>query len=211
MRGLEYLHSLIILHSNLKGVGSLPFSSLPLSCGTTLILCGQTNDIIDQRGHAHLTEYGLAPVHSDHNFVVAATPGYVRTPRWPAPEIITPTRKGNTMPAMESKAADIFAFGMFAVEVLTSKLPFGEQKSEAVVLRILQGDRLKIPGNSQAVGLTLEMWSIFESCWQQDPKKRPTIKEVTRKWQRFVGDGDAFTVSLKCVQTTPIIPTPCQG
>ena len=45
------------------------------------------------------------------------------------------------MPVMESKAADVFAFGMFAVEVFTGKIPFEEQKNKAVVLRISRGGR----------------------------------------------------------------------
>jgi len=94
------------------------------------------------------------------------------------------------MPVMESKAADVFAFGMFAVEVFTGKIPFEEQKNEAVVLRISQGGRPEMPRNAQALGLTAEMWSVLESCWQQNSKKRPPMQEVVRKWQRFVRSDD---------------------
>ena len=98
------------------------------------------------------------------------------------------------MPVMESKAADVFAFGMFAVEVFTGKIPFEEQKNEAVVLRISQGGRPEMPGNAQAMGLTVEIWNLLESCWRQDPKKRPSMGEVVRRWQKFVGDGGDLAV-----------------
>ena len=111
------------------------------------------------------------------------------------------------MPVMESKAADVFAFGMFAVEVFTGKIPFEEQKNEAVVLRISQGGRPDMPRNAQAVGLTVEMWGILESCWRQDPKKRPTMQEVVRKWQRFVGNDDDLNTFPECVQPTLVIPS----
>ncbi|KAF9646894.1 kinase-like protein [Thelephora ganbajun] len=163
-KGLEYLHSLDIPHGDLKGA----------------------NVIIDHSGRARLTEYGLAPINSDPSFTVAATPGAVGGSRWLAPEIIIPPRKGNGIPVMESKAADVFAFGMFAVEVFTGKIPFEEQKNEAVVLRISQGGRPEMPPNARAVGLTGEMWKLLESCWQQTPKKRPTMEEVVRRWQKFV-------------------------
>ena len=114
------------------------------------------------------------------------------------------------MPVMESKAADVFAFGMFAVEVFTGKIPFEEQKNEAVVLRISQGGRPEMPGNAQAIGLTVEIWNLLESCWRQDPKKRPTMGEVVRRWQKFVGDDGDLTVFPGCVQTTLVMSTSSQ-
>ena len=149
-----------------------------------------------------MTEYGLAPINSDPSFTVAATPGAVGSSRWLAPEIITPVRKGSNMPVMESKAADVFAFGMFAVEVFTGKIPFEEQKNEAVVLRISRGGRPEMPENSQMVGLTAEMWKLLESCWQQNPKRRPTMEEVVRRWEKFVGDNGDRNGVIECVQIT---------
>ena len=149
-----------------------------------------------------MTEYGLAPINSDPSFTVAATPGAVGTSRWLAPEIITPARKGSSMPVMESKPADVFAFGMFAVEVFTGKVPFEEQKNEAVVLHISRGRRPEMPGNAQAVGLTGEVWKLLESCWQQSPKKRPTMEEVVRILQGFVGNSGDRNGVIGCVQIT---------
>jgi len=94
------------------------------------------------------------------------------------------------MVVMESKAADVFAFGMFAVEVFTNKIPFEEQKNEAVVLRISRGGRPEMPEDAHAIGLTNEMWKLLESCWQQNPKKRPVMEEVVRRWQKFVANSD---------------------
>ena len=111
------------------------------------------------------------------------------------------------MPVMESKAADVFAFGMFAVEVFTDKIPFEEQKHEAVVLRISQGGRPEMPGNAQAIGLTAEIWDLLESCWRQDLKKRPTMGDVVRSWQNFVGDNDELAAFPWCVQTTLVALT----
>ena len=107
----------------------------------------------------------------------------------------------------ESKAADVFAFGMFGVEVFTGKIPFEGQKNEAVVLHISGGGRPEMPENAQAVGLTGEMWKLFESCWQQNPKKRPTMVEVVRRWQKFVGNNDCGGGITKCVQITLVIQT----
>lgn len=96
------------------------------------------------------------------------------------------------MPVIESKAADVFAFGMLAVEVFTGKVPFGGKKDEAVLLLISNGGRPEMPPNAQEVGLTAEMWNVVESCWKQNPNKRPTMQEVAKKWQRFVENDASF-------------------
>ena len=112
------------------------------------------------------------------------------------------------MPAVESKAADVFAFGMLAVEVFTGKIPFEEQKNEAAALRISQGGRSEMPQNAQAVGLTEEMWKLFEGCWQQDPKIRPTMEEVVKRLQTCVANSDGDNVVSECVQIILLIRAP---
>ena len=129
------------------------------------------------------------PINSDPMFTVAATPGAVGTSRWLAPEIITPDREGRNMPVMESKPADVFAFGMFAFEVFTGDIPFKEQKNEAVVVQISRGVRPKMPANAQAVGLTTVMWEVLENCWKQKPEERLTIQKVVEHWQRPFDNG----------------------
>jgi len=107
---------------------------------------------------------------------------------------------------MESKTADVFAFGMLAVEVFTDKIPFGEQKNEAAALRISLGDRPEMPENAQAVGLTSEIWTLLESCWQQNPKRRPTMEEVVMRWEKFVeNSNEDKNFFLKCVQISLLI------
>jgi len=108
----------------------------------------------------------------------------------------------------ESKHADVFAFAMFAVEVFTGKIPFEEQKNEAVVLQISRGGRPVMPANAQVVGLTSDMWKLLESCWQQNPKKRPTMDEVVRRWETFVEHDDDNEIITEWVQITRVIWIP---
>lgn len=174
-KGLEYLHGLDIVHGDLKG----------------------GNVIVNHGGHAQLTEYGLTPISFDPAFGVAAVPGSIWATRWLAPELITPSPEGVTMPAMEMKTADIFAFAMLAVEVFTGGVPFDDKRwNESVVLLISRGGRPRMPKNAHAVGLTAEMWELLQSCWHQDPKKRPMIEGVVRRWQEFIGNDNTSEVSL---------------
>jgi len=85
------------------------------------------------------------------------------------------------MSATESKAADGFAFAMFAVEVFTGKIPLEDETQATSALWILREDRPRMPENAQEVGLTGEMWELVESCWQRDPDERPTVEEIVRR------------------------------
>ena len=108
---------------------------------------------------------------------------------------------GTNTPAMESCPADVFAFAMVAVEVFTGKIPFEKQKTQTAAQKIAKGGRPEMPGNAQEVGLTGEMWKLLESCWQQDPRKRPKMEEVVKEWEKFVGRNSI----AGCVQVTPAI------
>lgn len=99
----------------------------------------------------------------------------------------------------ESKSVDVFAFAMFVVEVITGRAPFDGRQPAMVAECIRSGERPKMPGNAREVGLTGEMWKLLESCWQQDPKRRPTMEEVVRRWEAFIepsGDDN----DTKCVK-----------
>lgn len=101
---------------------------------------------------------------------------------------------------MESKAGDVFAFGMLGAEVFTGKIPFEELRNEVVLLHISRGNRPEMPRNAHAVGLTVEMWKVLESCWQQNPKKRPEMREVVKKWEGFVKNCGELNIFSECVQ-----------
>ena len=105
----------------------------------------------------------------------------------------------NSVSAMESKPADVFAFAMLSVEVFTGKIPFEKQENEAVVLLILQGHRPELPEEARTVGFTGKMRKVLENCWQQDPGKRPSIEEVVKGWGKFVGPNNGNNVATECV------------
>lgn len=176
------------LYSNGRTRGAGIFLSLVFSYVVVLIPRRQANVVIDQEGRARLTDYGLAPINSNPKFAVKIS-------RWPAPEIIDPSHDDDGMPVTESKPADVFAFAMFAVEVFTGKAPFHGLQPVMVAEAIRRGERPRVPRNAQEAGLTSEIWKLLESCWQQDPKKRPMMGEVVRRWEAFHDN-----TTTKCVQ-----------
>ena len=155
-----------------------------------------------------MTEYGLGPINNDPSFTIMATAEAVGASRWLAPEIINPSHRYNGMPVMETKPADVFSFAMLVVEVFTGKIPFEELKNEVVALRISQGGRPEMPKDAQAMGITDGLWHLLESCWDQNPKKRPTMEEVVRRWRMFVEHDGNDNVVTMCVQslTSSLVP-----
>ena len=102
---------------------------------------------------------------------------------------------------------------MFAVEVFTGKVPFEDETQAISALWILRGVRPGLPEDGQAVGLTDEIWELLETCWQENPKKRPTMEEIVRRWEKFVehnnDDNKFFPECVKItfgIRTSPPVP-----
>ena len=145
----------------------------------------------------------MAFVNTNHNLSIVSPPGANST--WLAPEIIDPLDSTNV--DVQSKPADIFAFGMLGVAVFTGELPFGEYNGVMAAQQISRGSRPERPRNAEDIGLTPEIWRFFERCWDHDPLRRPTIEEVVMKYEglleeqskRLLSSLDIAYSSMWCV------------
>ncbi|RGB25143.1 kinase-like domain-containing protein [Rhizophagus diaphanus] len=81
--------------------------------------------------------------------------------------------------------ADIYSFGMIMWGLTSGCKPFHNVKHDHnLIYKILDGERPKITED------TPECYAnLMKSCWDPNPKKRPTIKEIRLTFDRWVFRG----------------------
>lgn len=191
--GLNYLHSCGVVHGDLKGVSRQ--DRVP-SISEGHYVYFQVNILINDAGHACLTDFGIAAVIYDASTLNTSTVGTISpgSTRWMAPEMLDPESAGiSGICAMAE--SDVYAFAMVMWEVcqfchrhryyltssqvFTGSIPYVEYRVDAAVIRqILSGARPKRPTNAAEQGLSDTIWMLMEMCWSPDWKARPSVAFV---------------------------------
>lgn len=140
------------------------------------------NVLIQPNGHACICDFGLSRfIQGPPMSVISSGCG---TYRWMAPEQLI----AETM--IVSLQADIYAWGMLALELMTGLVPWSEIKQDcAVVKKVMDGlrpGRPKCQQRSQCRGQPRcicligndALWELIGQCWQPDPGQRPNIEEL---------------------------------
>ncbi|KAG6908621.1 hypothetical protein DXG01_003946 [Tephrocybe rancida] len=132
------------------------------------------NVLIDDAGRAHLADFGISSA-TESNILswTTHTRGTSRggSVRWQAPELFTPADGDDPPNTMES---DVYAWG--------DEIPFSDIGNNlSVMVHVTSGGRpaLREPLKSFP-GLSEDIWSLMERCWNEDPSQRPSSAEVLR-------------------------------
>ncbi|OHT05341.1 hypothetical protein TRFO_05917 [Tritrichomonas foetus] len=70
---------------------------------------------------------------------------------------------------------DVFAFAGVLYEMLTGAPPFSDLSEIAASEKIFNGERPDLPKN-----ISKDFQNLIESCWDQNPKQRPTFVDILR-------------------------------
>jgi serine/threonine protein kinase len=140
-----------------------------------LIFPVKANILIDQTGHARLSDFGLLTIITDPtNLLTSTTYSQGGSARWMSPELIDPQPFGleNSRP---TEFSDCYALGMVVYETISGNLPFHGDADLAVLAKVLKG---KHPPRGAKFGK--DLWRMLEQCWESQPSNRPSIGEVLR-------------------------------
>ncbi|KAK1218196.1 Rho guanine nucleotide exchange factor [Marasmius sp. AFHP31] len=169
--GLNHLHDLKIVHSDLKGVNVLMTPEL----------------------RACIADFGLSHL-ADSRALKLSTPDFTNrtmgTTRWLAPELLDP---GKEESGVSTQKSDIYAYGCVCYEIFTGgHVPLYEKKDLVVHAAITSGE---MPSRTKGLQQKQhdEIWKFMAICWSRDPSRRPSATkalEEIRSLERSRGVGE---------------------
>ncbi|KAJ6504047.1 kinase-like domain-containing protein [Mycena vulgaris] len=172
--GLKYLHSMNIVHGDLRG----------------------NNILISDDFSVCLSDFGLANIICDTQTTPATSTSHAGSARWFAPELIRPTAF-NCEHFVRTPASDVYAFGCVCYELYTGTPPFSEVKEHmAAILKVIDGERPAKPPN-----MSNSLWTLVNAAWSNDWRSRPKTHEIISSLRvSTTVKSDNLTVALGLAQ-----------
>ncbi|KAJ7742147.1 hypothetical protein DFH07DRAFT_44310 [Mycena maculata] len=149
--GLGYLHSMNIVHGDLRGMNILVSDNLNACLadfGLTSVIAAPTNDT-SSSNHGGST-------------------------RWMAPELLQPSEFG-CVRFLRTPASDVYAFACVCLELHTGRPPFSDVKIDPpVIFKVIAGERPERPETS----MSHDLWALVTAAWAQRFSDRPDIETI---------------------------------
>ncbi|KAF8189991.1 kinase-like protein, partial [Mycena galopus ATCC 62051] len=152
-QGLDYLHSMNVVHGDLRG----------------------TNILISEDGEACLSDFGLATTISDADStagMLSSSSNRGGSARWFAPELIEPKSFGCER-FSRTTASDVYAYACVCLELYTGSPPFAHLPDVAAMLRVIADERPEQPPTMSAA-----LWELVTTAWARDFRARPSIHDI---------------------------------
>eukprot|EP00158_Paraphelidium_tribonemae_P006360 Partr_v1_DN27787_c0_g1_i4_m67222 putative ste20-related kinase adaptor len=127
------------------------------------------NLLMDEDGTVKLADFGVSSsLHDSDRNGIRKT--FVGTPCWIAPEVVQQTG--------HNSKADIWSFGITALELAHGRAPFAKYPPMKVLLMTLQNDPPTLDRNNAHGKFTKVFKEMIDSCLQKDPTRRPTAEKL---------------------------------
>ncbi|KAL7570909.1 hypothetical protein ACA910_002543 [Epithemia clementina (nom. ined.)] len=125
------------------------------------------NILVDSRLRAKVADFGLAE---------KKRLGATGTPYWMAPELLHRETSNTTQ-------SDVYAFGILLYEVYSRKNPYEGEDFASVLGKVADANICKRPPIPE--GCPFEIERMMKKCWDGEPTRRPTFKELDVKLKSF--------------------------
>lgn len=152
----------------------------------------KANVLIDNNGHARLSDFSLITIISDQStFPSSCIEG--GTVRWMSPELLDPGKFG-LKESRPTKESDCYALGMVIYEVLSGQKPFAQGKGHAVIRMVMDGERPRRPRGKGGRLFTDGIWNMAQLCWKPQPEDRTNAKAVLLNLEEGLPSPRPFSV-----------------
>ncbi|WP_395748889.1 protein kinase domain-containing protein [Prosthecobacter sp.] len=152
-RAVQHAHTRGVLHRDLK----------------------PANILMDENGEPHLTDFGLAKL-LDDDLHLTRTTAHLGTPHYMSPE----QAAGRTREV--TTASDVWALGVLLFQLLTLRLPYRGESSQAVMQAIQEA------GPVPMTGVEPDLATLIMRCMEKEPAKRLAsagfLAEELERWMR---------------------------
>ncbi|KXN91801.1 Serine/threonine-protein kinase HT1 [Leucoagaricus sp. SymC.cos] len=202
--GLEYLHQLDIVHSDLKA----------------------KNVLVSEIKRAMLADFGISRI--SRTLPTTSTNVTAGTANWMAPELLLHEKPSPT------RESDVWAFGCLCYEAVTGLIPFHQFDTvPQLIYAFIKGGVIPLKPTPTAEWKEPQenIWLLAKQCWVYDFERRPTSDalkasftnlvpgdrllgpELQRtEWDRAAIDYDlAYTVDLLIMHRISMPPLRCSG
>lgn len=157
--GMDYLHTLSIVHGDLKG----------------------DNVLITDDCRAVIADFGISFVMGITTFATSTSSHKGGTIRWEAPEVLSGSP--NNFPA------DVYSLACVYFEVFDGTIPWSNLRDGAVIKAVIVEKKhpprpRKLPPQT---GVRNLWWHLMVKCWAYEPSDRPTTHDLTESL-RALGD-----------------------
>ncbi|THU56962.1 hypothetical protein C4D60_Mb11t22730 [Musa balbisiana] len=127
-----------------------------------------SNLLVDKNWTVKVGDFGPSRLKHETYFITKTGKGM---PQWMAPEVL------RNEPSDEK--SDVYSYGVILWELVTEKIPWDNLNSMQVVAAVgFMNQRLHLPKD-----LDPHWVSIIESCWNSEPKCRPTFQELIERFK----------------------------
>ena len=151
LEALAYLHALNAIHRDLKS----------------------GNIFLGGDGHVFLGDFGVAGHLIEGGEAATGKRTFAGTPCWMAPEVMM--QQGSY-----ASPADMWSFGITAIELAKGKAPHAELHAMKVVMKVMSSQPPSLEEGEDKARFSKPLRSMVRRCLVKDPHERPTAAQLLK-------------------------------
>ncbi|EKM83474.1 hypothetical protein AGABI1DRAFT_110126 [Agaricus bisporus var. burnettii JB137-S8] len=177
LQGLNYLHINGFIHRDVKAANLLINDDGTVLLGDLGVAADLTEDT-SQHMHSNSGKSPATPTQTKRSVAFDDRPAkrigkrksFVGTPCWMAPELVEGRQYDS--------AADIWSFGITALELSQGRPPGSRRPPKEVLLRIIRDESPTLDREGGTFKYSRTFKEMIDSCLVKDPAERPTAEQL---------------------------------